>query len=357
MKVVLKVLELVFANAYKLESFPAHIVDDLIYAMVDLHIKQNTKVSIETASSLLEKVTLQNSQYFLAHLKILLLIGSDDQEICQSFVQAAIMSDSILGISEFIKSTKGFGTFEKCLKALLEKDPRSLPVTIRSDLVELRMMNSLSSVVQCRNILISGLGDLSEDARLHLQKFFVEKGEELFMTKQFSISLEWFQITISLMTDSSALDLKNKPVVQRKIVLCLLELKRVDEAEEAVLLMPFDLNGLTLRFYTALTLKNDSDGKNFVLFFFLFLAFQLLEKLKNIENITPDHLMGMANYCMSNGHYSQLLRILRMVIDSWRSHSMDFEIKLDVLQASISVADRVIPDQDLEQYQIVLLNN
>jgi len=71
-----------------------------------------------------------------------------------------------------------------------------------------------------------------------------------------------------------------------------------------------------------------------------------------MENITPEHLLGMANYCMSNGHYGQLLRILRMVIDSWKAHSMDFIIRLDVLRASVSAADRVISDQDLEQYKL-----
>lgn len=341
--IIAKLLDHVLEAIRPIESFPAHVCDDLIYLAIDTNLMLATKAAVNKASELTELVSIQSAMFHKCKLKLMLAASASDRDVAAAIVDCAGSSAGLLHLIEIVRKNKGADTVRECVQALASVDLRSFTKETQSEIVELQVLEACHSPLRMRAYLEQNLPLLTVESSQSLQKHLIESAEAAFLQKDYDQSLGQFRCAGMLMSGKSEVNQHNAPIVSRKVVMCLLALGRLDEAEETVLMLPFDLHGLTLRFYLAVLLHNRADSSQF------------LDRIQSSDGCTVNHLLGVANYCVANRSTETLLRVLQLVIGRFGREDLPPKLKLDVLRSAISATVQVIPQADLARKAQMLL--
>jgi hypothetical protein len=138
-------------------------------------------------------------------------------------------------------------------------------------------------------------------------------------------SYELFSAASMLFQDDCQLDIENKEKISRKMIMCMLELNQLVEAEDMILTLSNDLNGAMLRFQLAACRKNSAD------------ASAHLERVMVSDGITIDYLLSLANFCTKRGLTDILLMVLQKAYFFAEQKKAESNVQIEIIQSVLSI--------------------
>lgn len=313
-----------------IDTFPAHVCEDLIALLTDLLLKKGRAADMRAVEELFADINPNSPIAQLGMFKYM-LVGKNcsSEDLVLNVIKCCHSGKSLLDLMRMISEARGPDYLLHCIEQLHRLDPKTLNQETKAELIELTVEAHLTKtkpVSELIEYLASNLTHLrNTQSRLRLQKLLVQRGETEYISGSFQLSYELFSVASMLFQDDCQLDVTNKAKISRKMIMCMLELNQLVEAEDMILSLPNDLNGAMLRFQLAACRKNSAD------------ASAHLERMMVSEGITIDYLLSLANFCTKQGLTDILLMVLQKAYSFAEQKKSDSNLQIEIIQSILSI--------------------
>jgi hypothetical protein len=174
--------------------------------------------------------------------------------------------------------------------------------------------------------LVFSDSSFDDASRYALQALICRKAEEYSKCCKVQNAIDLYQICEWFQVEADPVDQRNKATMKRRIVHLLLSLGKLEEAEQEILLLPMDTEGIYLRIELHMSINREADAR-------LFLA-----KLGNQPDSTVDHFLGLAKFCQGKHEGLIMLESLQYAFDKCDN---DPQRKGQILKSIVSFLPRL----------------